>query len=88
MNENNGRVLDYLAYRNKIRAAEWAERLWRQHLDGTPRDLRFDEDRQRYVDLTARLEVSRSMARHLHARRTRHAPSFARLVHLYANRTD
>jgi hypothetical protein len=76
MNESDGRVLDYLAYKNKVNAAEWAERLWQQHLGSAPPDRRVDEDRQRYVDLAARLEVSRALARGLHARRTRYAPRF------------
>lgn len=71
-----GRVLDYLGYKNKRSTAQWAERLWRQHLDGTPQDFRHDEDRQRYVVLATRLEQSRSLARVLHTRRNRHAPSF------------
>lgn len=78
MNEVTGRVLDYLAYKNKVRAAEWAERLWRQHLTGTLRDFRPDEDRRRYVDLAARAAVSRPLAHKLHARRTAHAPRFER----------
>lgn len=74
MNEVACPVLDYLGYKNKVKAAEWAERLWRQHLDGTPPDHRPDEDRQRYGSLAARIEQSRSLARRLHARRARHAP--------------
>jgi hypothetical protein len=76
MNESDVRVLDYLAYKNKVNAAEWAERLWRQHLGSTPQDPRHDEDRERYIDLAARLEGSRTLARGLHARRSRYAPRF------------
>jgi hypothetical protein len=73
------RVLDYLAYKNKIKANEWTERLWQQHLAGTPvpPDFRPEEDRQRYGELIARVEHTRSLARKLHARRMAHAPRFA-----------
>lgn len=75
MIEVTGRVLDYLGYKNKVSTAEWAERLWRQHLNGAPPDFRQDEDRQRYVDLASKLEQSRSLARKLHTRRSRHLPA-------------
>jgi hypothetical protein len=77
MNEVASRVLDYLSYKNKVRTAEWEERLWQQHLNGAPEDFRADEDRQRYFDLLSRLEKSRSLASKLHTRRTAHAPRFA-----------
>ena len=77
MNEVASRVLDYLSYKNKIKTAEWEERLWRQHLNGAPEDFRGDEDRQRYFDLLSRLEQSRALASKLHKRRTAHAPRFA-----------
>ncbi|GMW06494.1 MAG: hypothetical protein QY320_13225 [Gammaproteobacteria bacterium] len=80
MNEVSSRVLDYLGYKNKRSTADWAERLWRQHLDGEPVDIRLDEDRRRYGDLTTRLEQARSLARKLHTRRTRHAPQFQSLA--------
>ena len=79
MNEVTGRVLDYLGYKNKIRAAEWEERLWRQYLNGAPEDFRADEDRQRYFDLLNRVEKSRVLASRLHLKRTAHAPRFAEL---------
>lgn len=79
MNEIDGRVLGYLAYKNKMRFAEWTERLWRRHLAGEPRDVRPDEDRARYLALIARAEDSRSVARRLHARRSIHAPPFAQV---------
>jgi hypothetical protein len=77
MNEIAGRVLDYLDYKNKLKTAEWEERLWRQHLDGAPQDFRVDADRQRYVDLLDRVEKTRILARRLHTRRTAHTPRFA-----------
>lgn len=79
MNDAACQVLDYLAYKNKVKASEWAERLWQQHLAGTPvpPDCRPEEDRQRYGELIARLEYTRSLARKLHARRMAHAPRFA-----------
>ena len=79
MNEVASQVLDYLGYKNKIRTAEWEERLWRQHLNGAPEDFRADEDRQRYFNLLSRLEKSRSIANKLHTRRIAHAPQFAEL---------
>ena len=69
MHDVPGRVLDYLGYKNKIRTAQWAERLWRQHLDGTPRDFREAADRERYGDLLRRIERSRQLARNLHQHR-------------------
>lgn len=80
MNELPGQVLDYLSYKNKRRAMEWTERLWRQHLEGAPQDFRPDEDRQRYGDLAARLEASRLLAKKLHSRRARYAPVFSALA--------
>ncbi len=80
MNEATGRVLDYLGYKNQRSTAEWAERLWRQHLEGAPADFRPDEDRRRYVDLATRLEQSRSLARKLYTRRARHTPQFQPLA--------
>jgi hypothetical protein len=77
MNEVAGRVLDYLDYKNKLKTAEWEERLWRQHLEGAPQDFRVDADRRRYVDLLDRMEKSRILAQRLHMRRTAHAPPFA-----------
>ena len=81
INDVPGRVLDYLGYKNKRSAAEWAERLWRQHLEGSPQDFRPHEDRQRYLDLASRVEQSRSLAHRLHTRRSGHpravAPSLA-----------
>lgn len=77
MNEVAGRVLDYLDYKNKLKAAEWEERLWQQHLKGTPQDIRAERDRERYVQLLERVEVMRIVARKLHLRRTAHAPQFA-----------
>lgn len=74
MNEVAGRVLDYLGYKNKIRTAEWEEKLWRQHLRGAPEDFRAQEDRERYGALLTRLEKSRSLASQLHTRRVVHAP--------------
>lgn len=74
-----GRVMDYLSYKNKIRAAEWAERLWQQHLSGAPPDFRHDEDRQRYGELIARVEQSRVLAHKLHSRRAAQAPPFAQV---------
>ena len=79
MNEVTSRVLDYLDYKNKIRTAEWEERLWQQHLNGTPQDFRVDADRQRYFDLLDRVEKSRLLAQKLHTRRTAHTPRFAHL---------
>lgn len=79
MNEVSGQVLDYLGYKNKMKTAEWEERLWRQHLEGAPRDFRPDEDRERYIGLLERAERSRQLARKLHLRRTAHAPQFAQL---------
>jgi hypothetical protein len=78
MNEPAGRLLDYLAYKNKVKAAEWTERLWQQHLNGAPQDFRADADRQRYGDLLSRLEQSRLVATTLHQRRQRRTPQFAR----------
>jgi hypothetical protein len=77
MSEGIGQVLDYLGYKNKISTLEWEERLWRQHLNGTPRDIRAAEERQRYLDLRARLNEARSVAERLHRRRNAHAPQFA-----------
>lgn len=79
MNEVASRVLDYLSYKNKVRTAEWEERLWQQHLNGAPEDFRANEDRQRYFDLLARLDKSRSLASKLHMRQTAQAPRFAEL---------
>ncbi len=79
MNEVTGRVLDYLGYKNKVRTAEWEERLWRQHLNGACEDFRADADRQRYFDLLDRVEKSRPLASKLHTRRHAHAPRFAAL---------
>ncbi|MCC7329956.1 MAG: hypothetical protein IT484_07350 [Gammaproteobacteria bacterium] len=79
MNEAPSQVLGYLDYKNKTRTAAWAERLWQQHLKGTPTDLRADEDRQRYLDLLDRIEQSRPLAHRLHARRMTHAPRFGLL---------
>lgn len=76
MNEIPGRVLDYLGYKNKIRTAEWAERIWRQHLEGAFQDIRAEADRDRYGNLVARIERSRQLARSLHLRRNAHAPRF------------
>jgi hypothetical protein len=76
MIDTDCRVLDYLAYKNKVQTNEWVERLWRAHLGGAMRDFRDDLDRQRYTALSARLEQSRPLARSLHAWRTRHAPQF------------
>lgn len=76
MNEATGQVLGYLDYKNKTRAAAWEERLWQQHLNGAPADIRADEDRQRYGDLLNRIEQSRSLARRLHSRRMAQAPQF------------
>lgn len=78
MNDTSGQVLDYLEYKNKLKAAEWAERLWQQHLRGDPQDVRADEDRQRWLSLLERAEDSRQLARKLHLRRTAHAPCFTR----------
>jgi hypothetical protein len=80
MNEVAGRVLDYLGYKNKVSTAQWTERLWQQHLNGAPQDIRPDEDRQRYVDLATRLAESRSLAMKLHSRRVAHAPPHARVT--------
>ena len=80
MNEVTGRVLDYLGYKNKKMTAEWAERLWRQHLNGTLEDIRAEADRQRYFELLQRVEHSRQLARKLHTRRTAHAPRFSGLT--------
>ncbi len=77
MNEATGQVLDHLGYKNKCKAAAWAERLWQQHLQGTPADLRQDADRQRYDGLLERTEAVRVMARNLHLKRTRFTPRFA-----------
>ena len=77
MSEGIGRVLDYLGYKNRIGALEWQERLWRQHLNGTPRDIRATEEQQRYLDLRARLDEARLVAERLHRRRIAHAPQFA-----------
>lgn len=77
MNEVASRVLDYLDYKNKVKTAEWEERLWQQHLRGAPQDFRADEDRQRYFDLLNRAEKSRQLAQKLHTRRTAHTPRFA-----------
>lgn len=79
MNEVASRVLDYLDYKNKVKTAEWEERLWQLHLQGAPQDFRADEDRQRYFDLLNRVEKSRQLAQKLHTRRTAHAPRFAEL---------
>ncbi len=78
MNEIPGQVLDYLDYKNKTMTADWAERLWRQHLNGAPQDCRPEEDRERYSGLLERAERSRQLARKLHLRRTAHAPRFSR----------
>ena len=78
MNEVTCRVFNYLDYKNKIKTAEWEERLWQQHLRGAPQDFRADEDRQRYFDLLHRVEKSRPLAQKLHNRRAAHAPQFAR----------
>jgi hypothetical protein len=77
MSEGHARVLDYLGYKNKIRTREWEERLWRQHLNGSPEDIRAEEERQRYLDLQARAAEVRSLAERLHQRRAAHAPQFA-----------
>ncbi len=77
MNEAIGPVLDHLGYKNKCKAAEWAERLWQQHLQGTPTDLRQDTDRQRYDRLLERTAAVRMLARNLHLKRTRFTPRFA-----------
>jgi hypothetical protein len=79
MNQAPSRVLDYLDYKNKVKTAEWEERLWQQHLRGAPQDFRADEDRQRYGSLLDRVEKSRQLAQNLHTRRTAHAPRFAEL---------
>jgi hypothetical protein len=79
MDEVTGRVLDYLGYKNKIRTAEWAERLWRQHLDGAPADFRAEQDRERYGKLLSRLEKSRPLASKLHTRRVVHTPKWEQL---------
>ena len=76
MNDVSGRVLDYLGYKNKVRTAEWEERLWQQHLNGAPEDFRAAKDRDRYGELLSRLEESRSIASKLHTRRAAHAPQF------------
>lgn len=78
MNEVTGQVLDYLEYRNKTKAAEWEERLWRVHLGGAPQDWRPNEDRERYFGLLERMEQARQLAQKLHLRRTTHAPRFTR----------
>lgn len=80
MNEAPGQVLGYLDYKNKTRTAAWEERLWQQHLNGAPADIRADEDRQRYGDLLNRIEESRSLARRLHTRRMAGAPQFGVLA--------
>jgi hypothetical protein len=77
MSERNARVLDYLGYKNKIRTREWEERLWQQHLDGSPEDIRAEEERQRYLELQARANQVRPLAQRLHQRRAAHAPRFA-----------
>lgn len=77
MSENLARVLDYLGYKNKVRTREWEERLWRQHLDGSPEDARAEEERRRYLELQSRASQLRSLAERLHRRRTAHAPRFA-----------
>jgi hypothetical protein len=79
MNDVAGQVLDYLDYKNKLKTAEWAERLWQQHLNGTPQDIRDAAERQRYVELLDRVEQSRAEARKLHLRRARHQPRFTAL---------
>jgi hypothetical protein len=76
MDETNVLVLDYLDYKNKLRTAEWEERLWQQHLNGAPEDFRADQDRERYGALLSRLEKSRLLASKLHTRRIVHAPQF------------
>ncbi len=80
MNDIPSRVLDYLDYKNKAGTAAWEERLWQQHINGAPVDLRADEDRQRYLGLVDRIEQSRPLARKLHLRRTAHAPHFGLLA--------
>ncbi|MCC7258406.1 MAG: hypothetical protein IT486_08535 [Gammaproteobacteria bacterium] len=76
MNDVVGQVLDYLGYKNKQKSAEWAERLWQQHLQGTPEDIRADEDRRRYDALQERAASARVLASNLHRRRMRAAPRF------------
>ncbi len=77
MNDVVGRVLNYLDYKNKRQAAEWAERLWQQHLRGAPQDFRQETERQRYFELLERVEKSRAVARKLHTRRPAHVPRFS-----------
>jgi hypothetical protein len=77
MNDVTGRVMDYLGYKNKQKTAEWEERLWRQHLEGSPQDFRADADRRRWGELVDRVEQSRQLARKLHGRRMAHAPPYA-----------
>lgn len=77
MSEGFSRVLDYLGYKNKVRTQEWEERLWRQHLNGSPEDVRAEEERRRYVELQARARELRALAERLHKRRTAHTPRFA-----------
>lgn len=77
MNDLTGRVMDYLGYKNKQKTAEWEERLWQQHLNGSPQDIRADADRQRYFQLLDRVEQTRPLARRLHGRRMAHSPPFA-----------
>jgi hypothetical protein len=77
MSEGQARVLDYLGYKNKIRTRQWEERLWRQHLEGSPEDVRAVEEQQRYLALLARADQVRALAERLHQRRAAHAPQFA-----------
>lgn len=79
MNDIAGRVMNYIEYKNKVNAAEWEERLWRQHLNGAPQDIRAEADRERYFQLLDRVEKSRQLARKLHGRRAAHAPRFTAL---------
>jgi hypothetical protein len=74
---NNGHLLDYIGYKNKLRTLQWEERLWRQHLEGTPRDIRQDEERQRYGTLQSRAVELRALAERLYRRRLGHQPQFA-----------
>ena len=74
---NNGHLLDYLGYKNKLRTMAWEERLWRQHMEGDPPDVRDETERRRYGALLARVSELRETAMRLHRRRVGHQAQFA-----------
>ncbi|MBM3465649.1 MAG: hypothetical protein FJX76_26460 [Armatimonadetes bacterium] len=77
MNDIVGQVLDYMEYKNKLKTAEWEERLWQQHLRGAPTDFRHETEVRKYGELLDRLEKARAVASKLHSRRAAHVPRFA-----------